>query len=91
MSSVATIQAPEMCESLIGLVKRQKKICKKNTEIMESVKIGAHVSIDECQFQFKHRRWNCSTVDAKKLFGNVLKLGKFYNFYRRIYFQTANK
>jgi len=76
MSSVAVIEVPEMCQSLIGLAKRQEKICRRNIEVMESVRFGAHMAIDECQFQFRNRRWNCSTVDPVKLFGNFLKLGK---------------
>ncbi|WAR15394.1 WNT4-like protein [Mya arenaria] len=75
MTSAATIEVPEMCQSLVGLVKRQEKICRRNVEVMESVRYGAHMAIDECQFQFRNRRWNCSTVDPVKLFGNFLKLG----------------
>ncbi|KAK3104883.1 hypothetical protein FSP39_012347 [Pinctada imbricata] len=75
MSSVSTIETPQTCDSLVGLVKRQKKICKKNLEVMHSVKLGALNAIEECSFQFKNRRWNCSTVEARTIFGNVLKLG----------------
>lgn len=85
MSSVSVIEVPEMCTSLIGLAKRQEKICRRNIEVMESVKFGAHMAIEECQFQFRNRRWNCSTVDPVKLFGNFLKLGKF-NYPHCIYF-----
>ena len=77
MSSVASIETPQTCDSLVGLVKRQKKICKKNVEVMYSVKVGALSAIEECSFQFRNRRWNCSTVNARSLFGNVLKLGEF--------------
>ena len=76
MNSIATLEVPESCKSLIGLVKRQQKICRRNIEVMESVRYGAHIAIDECQHQFRNRRWNCSTVDPVRLFGNVLKLGR---------------
>ena len=76
MNSIAAIEVPESCKSLVGLVKRQQKICKRNIETMESVRYGALIAIEECQHQFRNRRWNCSTVDPVKLFGNVLKLGK---------------
>ena len=72
MSSTTNIQNEASCDVLAGLVKRQKKLCRRNVEIMESVKVGARRAIDECQFQFKNRRWNCSTTDSKRLFGNVI-------------------
>lgn len=77
--ATATISSANYCDSLVGLVKRQRRICKKNLEVMESVKLGAHEAIQECQYQFKNRRWNCSMVDPKSLFGNVLKLGQLKN------------
>lgn len=78
MSSLSTIQIPETCDSLVGLVKRQRKICRKNIEIMDSVKNGANNAILECQYQFRNRRWNCSMVETRNIFGNVLKLGRCY-------------
>lgn len=77
MSSISAKQLPEMCQELIGLAKRQQKICRRNVEVMDSVRYGAHMAIDECQFQFRNRRWNCSTVDPVKVFGNFLKLGEY--------------
>ena len=84
MNSIAAIEVPESCKSLVGLVKRQQKICKRNIETMESVRYGALIAIDECQHQFRNRRWNCSTVDPVKLFGNVLKAGEFQGLQRRM-------
>lgn len=66
----------DSCEQLAGLVKRQKKLCKRHLELMDSVRAGAQMAIEECQSQFKYRRWNCSTENDKQ-FGNVImKQGK---------------
>ena len=35
------------------LVKRQKQICRRNVELMDSVRGGAMEAIQECQAQFK--------------------------------------
>ena len=40
----------------------QVKFCKKNPGFMDSVRLGAVHAIDECQYQFSARRWNCSTL-----------------------------
>ncbi|ESO85224.1 hypothetical protein LOTGIDRAFT_130946, partial [Lottia gigantea] len=72
MTSLGSITDENHCDSLYGFVKRQKKLCRKNLEIMDNVKVGARVAIEECQSQFGNRRWNCSTANSKKLFGNVI-------------------
>ena len=44
---------------------------------MPSVAEGAHVGITECQWQFRGRRWNCTTVDGDNtVFGKVIEYGK---------------
>merc|ERR1712223_2030791 len=54
----------QMCNSMKGsLIKKQVSFCKRNPTFMESVRLGAARAIDECQFQFRSRRWNCSTLD----------------------------
>uniref|UniRef100_A0A1I7TG19 Protein Wnt n=2 Tax=Caenorhabditis tropicalis TaxID=1561998 RepID=A0A1I7TG19_9PELO len=51
------------CKSLKGLTKRQIKFCKKNIDLMDSVRTGALAAHAECQFQFHKRRWNCTLID----------------------------
>ncbi len=38
--------------------------------------LGASKSIEECQYQFQDRHWNCSTVRDGTVFGPVLSHGK---------------
>uniref|UniRef100_UPI00398ED4A8 protein Wnt-4a isoform X1 n=1 Tax=Pristiophorus japonicus TaxID=55135 RepID=UPI00398ED4A8 len=75
LSSIASIQDEETCERLKGLINRQIQICKRNVEVMDSVRRGAELAIEECQHQFRNRRWNCSTVDTLPVFGKVVTQG----------------
>lgn len=52
------------------------QICKRSVEVMDAVRHGAQLAIDECQFQFRNRRWNCSTVETMPVFGKVVTQGK---------------
>ncbi|RXM92714.1 Protein Wnt-4 [Acipenser ruthenus] len=75
LSSVGSISEEETCEKLKGLIQRQVQICKRNVEVMDSVRRGAQLAIDECQYQFRNRRWNCSTLDTLPVFGKVVTQG----------------
>lgn len=44
---------------------------------MDAVRRGAQLAIDECQFQFRNRRWNCSTLETMPVFGKVVTQGEF--------------
>lgn len=79
VGSVDHLQKEEACDTLNGLVKRQKKICKRNIEVMHAIQKGAIEAIEECQYQFQNRRWNCSTVPhGSAIFGNVLNAGRSF-------------
>merc|ERR1712012_1016978 len=54
---------PGVCDQMKGsLIKKQVKFCKRNPGFMDSVRLGAVRAIDECQYQFRQRRWNCSSL-----------------------------
>lgn len=76
MGSVASVPNESMCDRLTGLIGRQIRICKKNLEVMGSVSSGAQRAIEECQYQFQTRRWNCSTLGDARVFGTVISGGK---------------
>lgn len=43
---------------------------------MEAVKRGAELAVEECQYQFHSRRWNCSTLQELQVFGKVAIQGQ---------------
>jgi len=78
------IQRPEMyiigaqplCSQLTGLSQGQKKLCQLYQDHMVYIGEGAKTGIKECQYQFRQRRWNCSTVDNTSVFGRVMQIGE---------------
>jgi len=71
---VAALTGPE-CRRLAALTRRQRRVCRRNTENMGGVRQGARLAIDECQHQFQHRRWNCSVVNHVNLLSSVVAAG----------------
>lgn len=68
---------PILCGSIPGLVPKQLRFCRNYIEIMPSVAEGVKLGIQECQHQFRGRRWNCTTIkDNLAIFGPVLDKGK---------------
>ncbi|KAL1279776.1 hypothetical protein QQF64_014376 [Cirrhinus molitorella] len=64
---------PILCSSIPGLVPKQLRFCRNYVEIMPSVAEGVKIGIQECQHQFRGRRWNCTTInDNLAIFGPVL-------------------
>ncbi|XP_008630550.1 PREDICTED: protein Wnt-5a [Corvus brachyrhynchos] len=75
MSEVYIIGAQPLCSQLAGLSQGQKKLCQLYQDHMQFIGEGAKTGIKECQYQFRHRRWNCSTVDNNSVFGRVMQIG----------------
>jgi len=53
-------QCTALPADLIALSAAQHKLCSLYGDHMPAVKRGALLAVDECQWQFRHRRWNCS-------------------------------
>uniref|UniRef100_A0AAV2IV40 Protein Wnt n=1 Tax=Knipowitschia caucasica TaxID=637954 RepID=A0AAV2IV40_KNICA len=81
--AMTSIQRPEMyiigaqplCSQLSGLSQGQRKLCQLYQDHMMYIGDGAKTGIKECQFQFRQRRWNCSTVEDSTVFGRVMHIG----------------
>ncbi|XP_061417624.1 protein Wnt-16 isoform X1 [Lethenteron reissneri] len=63
------------CSQIPGLPSRQIEVCKQKPDILGSIQRGARTAIQECQSQFKHERWNCSTTSDYSVFGQELTRG----------------
>ncbi|XP_076822550.1 protein Wnt-3a-like isoform X2 [Clavelina lepadiformis] len=69
------------CNSIPGLVSKQHRYCSHNIELMPSIARGIKLGIDQCKYQLKNRRWNCSTLPLRRsrpnrkkgVFGPVLE------------------
>ncbi|KAB0798418.1 hypothetical protein PPYR_09411 [Photinus pyralis] len=60
------------------LRKKQRRLARENPGVLVAVAKGANQAIHECQYQFRNRRWNCSTrnfLRGKNLFGKIVDRG----------------
>ncbi|XP_029205862.1 protein Wnt-7b-like isoform X1 [Acropora muricata] len=63
VSSVATEIRPSMiCSRIPGLSPKQKNICEEHPELINCIREGYQKGADECKFQFRKNRWNCSLL-----------------------------
>lgn len=65
----------EFCKDLRGLSKGQSKLCLLYEDHMPHVGRGALMGIEECQYQFRDMKWNCSTTHDDSVLGPVLNQG----------------
>ena len=49
---------------LVALSAAQNRLCSLFGDHMPAVRRGASLAVDECQWQFRARRWNCSVPPA---------------------------
>lgn len=67
------------------LRRKQRRLARENPGVLVAVAKGAQQAIHECQYQFRNRRWNCTTKNffrGKNLFGKIVDKGKknYYHF-----------
>ncbi|XP_015263358.1 PREDICTED: protein Wnt-6 [Gekko japonicus] len=62
-----------ICRKTKRLAGKQAELCQTEPEIVQEVAKGARLGVRECQYQFRFRRWNCTS--HSKYFGKILQQG----------------
>ena len=61
------------------LRRKQRRLVRDNPGVLAAVARGLKLAVDECQYQFRDRRWNCPTSDflkEKNIFGKIVQIGE---------------
>ncbi|KAL4625073.1 protein Wnt-7b, partial [Arapaima gigas] len=75
LSSVVALGANIICNKIPGLAPRQRAICQSRPDAIIVIGEGAQMGINECQYQFRYGRWNCSALGERTVFGQELRVG----------------
>lgn len=70
--------------SLMLLRNKQRRMIREHPGVLQAISRGVNMALQECQHQFRNRRWNCSTknfLTGKNLFGKIVDRGKPYYLY----------
>ncbi|XP_787051.3 protein Wnt-7b [Strongylocentrotus purpuratus] len=60
LSSVVALGANVICNRIPGLAPRQRAICQRRPDAIVAIGEGAQKAVQECRFQFRNGRWNCT-------------------------------
>lgn len=67
------MSAGKMCDLML-LQRKQRKMCRRDKGVADTLLEAIRLSTQECEYQFKTERWNCSLHGQYRL--NILKKGK---------------
>ncbi|KAJ8941861.1 hypothetical protein NQ318_007261 [Aromia moschata] len=60
------------CTIIPGLTSRQREMCRTSPDAMVAVGDGIRLATNECRYQFRHQRWNCTGIENPSSFGHVV-------------------
>jgi len=68
----------KLCDRL-KLEKKQRRMCRRDPGVAETLREAITMSALECQYQFRFERWNCTLEGRHR--ANILKRGMFFSPY----------
>uniref|UniRef100_A0A8C6WZ88 Protein Wnt n=1 Tax=Neogobius melanostomus TaxID=47308 RepID=A0A8C6WZ88_9GOBI len=71
MGNPLVMDPNSICRKAKRLAGKQAELCQTQPEIVSEVAKGARLGVRECQYQFRYRRWNCTSHN--KYFGKILQ------------------
>uniref|UniRef100_A0A672QC48 Protein Wnt n=1 Tax=Sinocyclocheilus grahami TaxID=75366 RepID=A0A672QC48_SINGR len=74
LGSPLVMDPNSICRKTKRLAGKQAELCQTQPEIVNEVAKGAKLGVRECQYQFRFRRWNCTSQN--KYFGKILQQGE---------------
>lgn len=75
-----TIKSYAVCTNIAGFSTKQMRFCEKYRVILGSVIQGIALGIKECKFQFRKRRWNCTSLLSKPPLFKNHAVGEYLGF-----------
>lgn len=63
-----------MCKKTRRLRGKMAEICRHDSALLKEIINGINLGFRECEFQFRNRRWNCTTL--RKSMRKILMRGK---------------
>jgi len=69
-----------VCKKTRRLKGKLADICRKEPSLLKEIAKGIQVGTRECQYQFRNRRWNCTTV--RRSLKKILLRGELLRFAR---------
>ncbi|ELT95359.1 hypothetical protein CAPTEDRAFT_110385, partial [Capitella teleta] len=81
------LDTSSVCRTIPDLTGPQYALCLKHPDVMEVAVQGLKMAMEECQFQFREHRWNCTSMTKKhnSPYGNRL----LHKGYRETAFASA--